>query len=80
MKTYTANCTDTNNRPAGKVEFLASLYDDGRPLLVTYKEKTFFSTGKVGTNMASGQTVYELATEADARIWLTADLGQIYED
>lgn len=83
MKKHTANATGNNNKALGQVDLLIEQYDDGRPLIVKYKGLSFFATGKTGTNIASGDRVYELGYEdsnTDQRVWVSSDFCNIYED
>ena len=83
MKTHIANAIDTNQKPVGLVKLQIETYPDGRPLIVEHKGFAFFATTKMGTNIATGKTVYELANtdnNTDKRIWVSSDLSNIYED
>lgn len=71
--------TDTNHHPRGvmtvQVEFMK-----GDPCKVVHDGQTYHATGKAGSNIATGVAVREMATEADARLWITLDGKHVWED
>lgn len=78
-QTIHANITDTNHRPRGampiKVEF-----DRDVPVSVDHDGQHYHFTGKSGTNLKTGLPVREMATEDDARLWITLDGQHVWED
>jgi len=78
-QTLTAHITDTNHRARGamsiKVEF-----DRDVPLSVDHDGQTYHFTGKSGSNFKTGLPVREMAAEDDARLWITLDGQQVWED
>lgn len=78
-KTLAAQVTDTNGRAAGS--FLVTI-DFGRngPSTVMHRGECFVFTGKTGNHIASGVATREMATDSDARLWVTLDGSTIWED
>lgn len=74
-----ATVTDTNHRLRGtmriEVEFL-----HGSPMCVVHDGAAYFRTGKTGTHIATGQATLEMATEDDARLWITHSGETVWED
>lgn len=79
IKTIATQVTDTNGRAAGS--FLVSV-DFGRngPDMVIHKRAYFVFTGKTGNHVATGVATREMATDSDARLWITLDGSAIWED
>ena len=50
------------------------------PLTVLHDGLSYHFTGKSGTNLKTGLPVREMATEDDARLWITLDGQQVWED
>jgi hypothetical protein len=79
LQTLNAKVTDTNNKARGtmtiKVEFA-----DGAPLTVWHNGQCYLATGKHGTNRKTDLQVVEMATDKDARLWITLDGTQVWED
>lgn len=79
MKTLSAQVTNTNHRPRGQMQINVD-FDQTGPTLVEHSGQTFCYTFKAGTNLKTGLAVREMATAADARLWITLDASQIWED
>jgi hypothetical protein len=77
--TITAFVTDTNGRLRGEMDIQVEFHR-GLPWEVIHAGRTYLATGKVGTHMATGRPTQELATEGDARLWITLDGTQVWED
>ena len=79
VTTVTAQVIDTNHRPTGarpvQVEF-----DAEGPVRAQHAGQVYRYTGKSGHNRATGLAVREMATIDDARLWITLDGQQIWED
>mgnify|MGYP001609946338 CR=1 FL=1 len=79
MQTLTAQVIDTNHHPRGampiKVEF-----DREAPIRVEHDGQTYRYTGKSGSNSKTGLPVREMATEDDARLWISLDGQRVWED
>ena len=79
MQTLTAQVIDTNHRARGamtiEVEFYAEV-----PVNVRHDGQRYHFTGKSGTNLKTGLPVREMATEGDARLWISLDGQQVWED
>lgn len=78
-KTLTAKVTDTNHAARGAMTISVD-FDEAGPSTVQHEGRTYYSTGKTGSNTASGQPVREMATDRDARLWITFDAREIWED
>lgn len=78
-QTLTAQVTDTNHRPRGAMTIAVAFHDDV-PLTVHHDGLDYHFTGKSGTNFKTGLPVREMATEDDARLWITLDGRQVWED
>ena len=74
-----ARVTDANGRTRGDMAIRVA-FDAVGPVLVEHKDCAYMHTGKAGTNLATGIAVRELATAADARIWISLDGALIWED
>ncbi len=79
QKNLTATVTDTNNRSRG-VMLVSIEFDATGPTRLQHDGQTYRNTGKVGRNQTTGLTVHEMATVDDARLWVTIDGEQIWED
>ena len=79
MQTLTAQVTDTNHRPRGAMAIDIEFHQDV-PLTVLHYGLDYHFTGKTGTNFKTGLPVREMATEDDARLWITLDGRQVWED
>jgi hypothetical protein len=79
QQTLHAKVTDTNHNARGtmtiKVEFA-----EGAPLTVWHEGQRYLATGKQGTHRKTGLPVAEMATDQDARLWITLDGMQVWED
>lgn len=71
--------TDTNNRPRGVMP-VPMEFDAEGPTRLQHNGQTYRSTGKLGRNQVTGLSVREMATIDDARLWITLDGAQIWED
>ena len=78
-KTIHANVTDTNHRPRGMMDVRVEFHQ-GNPAEVAHDGKTYIYTGKSGSNLRTGLPVREMATEEDARLWITLDGRIVLED
>ena len=78
-QTIHANVTDTNHRPRGAMPIDVE-FDRDAPLSVLHDGLHYHFTGKSGTNLKTGLPVREMATEDDARLWITLDGQQVWED
>ena len=78
-QTLTANVTDTNHRSRGAMPIGIEFHQDA-PLTVLHDGLDYHFTGKSGTNFKTGLPVREMATEDDARLWITLDGLQVWED
>jgi len=78
-QTLQSNVTATNGRVLGtmttQIEFC-----NNQPYEITHAGQTFYATGKTGEHIASKHPTLEAATEQDARLWITLDGLQIWED
>lgn len=79
MKTITAQITDTNHRARGEMSIRVN-FDSSGPSLLVHDGKTYCYTHKAGTNLKTGLPVREMASFDDARLWITMDGTQIWED
>jgi len=77
--THQVHVTDTNNRPRG-VMTVDIDFDDVGPCLLTHDGQQYVFTHKSGVNSETGTAVREMATPTDARLWITLDATQIWED
>ena len=78
-QTLNAHITDTNHRPRGAMPIDVEFGHDA-PLTVLHDGLYYHFTGKSGTNFKTGLPVREMATEDDARLWITLDGLQVWED
>ena len=78
-QTLTAQVTDTNHRPRGAMAIGIEFHQDV-PLTILLDGLDYHFTGKSGTNVKTGLPVREMATEDDARLWITLDGRQVWED
>lgn len=78
-QTIRANVTDTNHRPRGVMTIEVDFHKDG-PGTVSHDDQTYGFTGKSGTNRKTGKPVREMATQNDARLWITLDGTEVWED
>ena len=74
-----AQVADANGRSRGAMAIKLA-FDALGPVLVEHNDCTYMHTGKAGTNLATGTAVRELATSADARLWISLDGALIWED
>lgn len=72
MRTLNANIIDTNQRPRGVMPIVID-FDKVGPSLVKHNGQTYYFTGKNGTRFSDGCAVREMATDRDARLWVTLD-------
>ena len=79
MKTINAQVTDTNHRARGEMNIEVD-FDQTGPSLVEHDGQTYFYTHKAGINRKTGLEVREMATFDDARLWITLDGAQVWED
>lgn len=78
-KTLATQVTDTNGRAAGS--FLVTIdFDRNGPSTVMHRGECYVFTGKTGNHIASGVATREMATDRDARLWITLDGSAIWED
>ena len=80
MPTINAQITDTNHKPRGLMHIEVEFDHQGHPWQVFHNQQHFTFTGKNGTNIKTGLAVVEMATEADARLWISLDGAQVWED
>lgn len=78
-QTIPAQVTDTNHRPRGVMTIEVDFHQDG-PGTVSHDGQTYGFTGKSGTNRKTGKPVREMATQNDARLWITLDGTEVWED
>lgn len=79
MKTHELHVTDTNWRSRGHLN-VGIRFFNGSPAEILHSGARYFPTGKVGTHIVSGAATMEMATEKDARLWVTMDCTNIFED
>lgn len=79
MNALIAQVTDTNHRARGSMQVAAD-FDQAGPAIVNHNGQTYSFTQKTGTNLKTGLPVREMATFDDARLWITLDGTQIWED
>jgi hypothetical protein len=79
MNTLIAQVTDTNHRARGSMQVTVD-FDQAGPALLDHDGQTYTFTQKAGTNHKTGLPVREMATFDDARLWITLDGTQIWED
>ena len=79
MNTINAQVTDTNHRARGEMTIKVD-FDQIGPLVVEHDGQTYSYTHKAGTNRKTGLAVREMATFDDARLWITLDGEQVWED
>lgn len=78
-QTLSAHITDTNHRACGAMPITVEFHQDV-PISVAHDGQTYHFTGKSGSNFKTGLPVREMATEDDARLWITLDGQQVWED
>ena len=79
VTTITAQVTDTNHRPKGAMPVQVEFDAEG-PVRAQHAGQVYRYTGKAGHNLATGVAVREMATIDDARLWITLDGTQVWED
>ena len=79
MPTLTAQVIDTNHRARGAMPIRVE-FDRDVPLSVDHDGQTYHFTGKSGSNLKTGLPVREMATEDDARLWISLDGQQVWVD
>ena len=79
MNTINAQVTDTNHRTRGEMPIKVT-FDQVGPLMVEHNGLAYSYTHKAGTNHKTGLAVREMATCDDARLWITLDGTQVWED
>jgi hypothetical protein len=79
MQTINAQVTDTNHRARGVMRIEVE-FDATGPSLVKHEGQTYYYTYKAGTNHKTRLDVREMATCDDARLWITLDGTQVWED
>ncbi len=79
MQTLTAQVVDTNHRARGAMTIVVEFHQDA-PITVLHDGLQYHFTGKSGTNVKTGLPVREMATEDDARLWISLDGQQVWED
>jgi hypothetical protein len=76
----TAHVTDTNNRAIGLMQIEIADMAGDMPAVIIHKGQHYFRTYKTGTRMDTGVAVFEMATDADERLWADAGCKKIFED
>lgn len=71
--------TDTNGHLRGVMDIQVEFHKT-MPCLVVHDGHTFRATGKDGTHIATGRSTREMATDGDARLWITLDTTHVWED
>ena len=71
--------TDANGHPRGVMSIEVDFHKNG-PCEVTHEGHTYRFSGKDGTHMATGRPTREMATDEDARLWITLDGAHVWED
>lgn len=61
---------DQNQKDLGKKE-LKIFSDRSGPYRLDYAGNEYWSTGKTGTNTKTGAIMIEMATDSDARAWVS---------
>lgn len=79
MTTLTTQVIDTNHRARGAMTIEVE-FDVSVPVSVRHDGQSYHFTGKSGTNLKTSLPVREMATENDARLWITLDGTQVWED
>ncbi len=79
VTTVTAQVIDTNHRSKGAMPVQLEFDAEG-PVRAQHAGQVYRYTGKAGHNWATGLAVREMATIDDARLWITLDGQQIWED
>jgi hypothetical protein len=79
VTTVTAQVTDTNQRHKGAIPVQVEFDAEG-PVRAQHAGQVYRYTGKAGHNLATGVAVREMATIDDARLWITLDGTQVWED
>jgi hypothetical protein len=78
-QTLTSTVTDTNGHSLGMMETQIEFLNN-QPYEITHAGQTFYATGKTGEHIVSKSRTLEAATDQDARLWITLDGLQIWED
>jgi len=78
-KNLASTVTDTNGRSLGVMDTQVAFLNN-QPYQITHAGQIFYATGKTGEHMASKRPTLEAATDQDARLWITLDGLQIWED
>ena len=55
-------------------------FDRNGPSTAMHRGECFVFTGKTGNHVATGVATREMATDSDARLWITLDGSAIWED
>ncbi len=71
--------TDANHRPRGTMSIGIECLQ-GSPIHVVHEGAAYYRTRKTGTHIATGLPTIEMATENDARLWITLDGTKVWED
>lgn len=71
--------TDTNGRLRGVMDLEVEFNQDA-PCQIRHEGQTYRATGKEGVHTATGRPTREMATESDARLWITRDGTRVWED
>lgn len=71
--------TDTNGRLRGVMDIQVEFHK-GAPCEVIHAGQSYHATGKEGAHMATGRLTLEMATDDDARLWITLDGTHVWED
>ena len=79
VTTITAQVIDSNHRPKEAMPVHLEFDAEG-PVRAQHAGQVYRYTGKAGHNRATGLAVREMATIDDARLWITLDGQQIWED
>lgn len=79
ITTVTAVVTDTNKRLRGSMPVQVE-FDTYGPVRVRHAGQIYRYTGKEGRSLDRDLATREMATIDDARLWMTLDALQIWED
>ena len=79
MNTIQTIVTDTNGRLRGVLDIEVEFHK-GQPCKVAHCGQVYRATGKEGAQMSTGRQTREMATESDARLWITLDGTHVWED
>ena len=79
MKSIRTTVTDTNHCSRGTMPIQVE-FARGLPVSVEHDGRSYSSGGKRGTNAKTGHEVVELSDASDARIWITLDGKELFED